>query len=237
MASASAQRCSAFAAGGCFLASKETVENMRNFLLGLAGLLVGALVLAAQGSTGAVLAAADARSHVGEAATVCGQVADVRAPAADSEEPTLLDFEKPHPFQTFAAVIPAPVRERFGRSVQQYREKFVCVAGKIQSHQGEPRITVERSDQLVGPFSDAPSLPAGSVLIRGQLSAEGVECQALQGDNGVLYTFVMSLGRQGFATGDKVAVIAVPHRGPSFCMQGRTIRVVAIAKLRDGRAD
>ncbi len=65
----------------------------------------------------------------------------------------------------------------------------------------------------------------GMVQRRGQLTAEGVECPALRGDDGVLYTLTGDLA--GFKAGDEVVVEgSLPEM--AICMQGTTIQVVRI---------
>jgi hypothetical protein len=69
--------------------------------------------------------------------------------------------------------------------------------------------------------------------IRGTLTDEGVECRALRGDDGQLYTLTGDLG--GFQTGDRVHVRGkVAER--TFCGQGTTIVVEDIKadKSQDG---
>ncbi len=67
------------------------------------------------------------------------------------------------------------------------------------------------------------------VLVTGVLTEEGVECPALRGDNGRLYTLTGDLGR--FDAGDRVEV-----RGEiaemSMCMQGTTLAVQDIGDAR-----
>ena len=63
------------------------------------------------------------------------------------------------------------------------------------------------------------------INVRGTLTDEGVECQALRGDDGELYTLTGDLS--GFEDGDRVKV-----RGTvaeiSICQQGTTIEVQSI---------
>jgi hypothetical protein len=68
---------------------------------------------------------------------------------------------------------------------------------------------------------------SGTICVRGTLTDEGIECQALRTDTGELYTLVGNLG--GFKIGDKVYV-AGTIAAVSFCMQGMTIAVSWISK-------
>jgi len=74
-----------------------------------------------------------------------------------------------------------------------------------------------------------PEQPGQSVSIRGRLTAEGVECPAMRDDNDRLYTLLGDL--KGAKPGDRVAIegtiVAV-----SFCMQGTTLELERIEKVR-----
>ena len=73
--------------------------------------------------------------------------------------------------------------------------------------------------------------PKGEVSVRGTLTAEGVECQALRGDDGRLYTLTGHL--QGFSVGDQVHVTGtVAER--STCQQGitLTVRLIQLANTQ-----
>jgi len=65
----------------------------------------------------------------------------------------------------------------------------------------------------------------GTVTVTGRLTDEGVECQALRGDDGRLYTLTGDL--QGFKTGDRVRVSGKVAE-VSICMQGTTLVVTKI---------
>lgn len=68
---------------------------------------------------------------------------------------------------------------------------------------------------------------AGAICVKGTLTGEGVECQALRSIDGDLYTLVGDLN--GFQNGDEVVVCGV-IAGISFCMQGTTINMSWIGK-------
>ena len=77
-----------------------------------------------------------------------------------------------------------------------------------------------------GGNNDNGGASAGQMInVRGTLTGEGVECQALRGDDGELYTLTGDLS--GFEDGDRVKV-----RGTvaeiSTCQQGTTIEVQSI---------
>jgi hypothetical protein len=70
------------------------------------------------------------------------------------------------------------------------------------------------------------------VVVRGALTDEGVECQALRGDDGILYTLAGKA--EGFEVGDRVRVEGTVAE-MSICQQGTTLDVKKIHK--DGKKD
>jgi hypothetical protein len=70
-----------------------------------------------------------------------------------------------------------------------------------------------------------------SVRIVGTLTDEGVECPALRGDDGNLYTLTPR-ELQGFEIGDHVAVVAKLAQ-VSFCNQGKTLEVQKITAAKE----
>lgn len=70
-----------------------------------------------------------------------------------------------------------------------------------------------------------------TIEVTGTLTDEGVECQALRGDDETLYTLTGDLG--GFGVGDRVRVRG-ERAQMSFCMQGVTIAVESIEAAEEG---
>jgi hypothetical protein len=70
--------------------------------------------------------------------------------------------------------------------------------------------------------------------IQGVLTDEGVECQAMRGDDGKLYTLTGEL--QGFSAGDRVRVVGQIAE-ISFCMQGTTLQIRRIERQGAGKED
>ncbi|HZF37182.1 MAG TPA: DUF5818 domain-containing protein [Blastocatellia bacterium] len=78
----------------------------------------------------------------------------------------------------------------------------------------EPRTTAQRSQ---------------SITVTGKLTNEGVECKAMRGDDGKLYTLRGDL--KGFRTGDRVKVTGRIAE-MSNCMQGTTLGVEKIERAK-----
>lgn len=94
------------------------------------------------------LTAPQARDHVGEEAVVCGMVASTHYESSSRGRPTLLNLDDPYPSQTFAIVIWGQNRSKFGDPEATYRNKKVCVRGRIQSPKGVPEIIARSPAQI-----------------------------------------------------------------------------------------
>lgn len=99
-------------------------------------------------SSGKTLAASQAKDHIGETATVCGKVVSTRYSASSRGRPTFLNLDKPYPNQVFTVVIWGENRAKFGRPEKDYKDKEICVTGKIESYRGKPQNVVSELDQI-----------------------------------------------------------------------------------------
>jgi micrococcal nuclease len=94
------------------------------------------------------LTAEEAKNHVGETATVCGQVASIHFAEKTKGLPTFMNLDKPYPNQIFTIVIWGTDRAKFGKPETTYRDKHVCVSGKITSHRDIPEIVITTPGQI-----------------------------------------------------------------------------------------
>ena len=107
--------------------------------------------------------------------------------------------------------------------------KRLRVRGELHPEHADrpPGLTVEKFEQLrdEGKSEKPPASASREVL--GKLTDEGIECAAMRGDDGKLYTLLGDL--KGHRPGDTVCV-----RGRvaeiSFCMQGTTLAVEQIGR-------
>ncbi len=113
----------------------------RKFALLLAGCFVAALPIHAQTKK---LTTAEAKDHVGERATVCGQIVSARYADRSKGQPTFLNLDKPYPNEIFTILIWGENRPKFGEPETKYRDRRVCATGVIRSYRGTPEI--EASD-------------------------------------------------------------------------------------------
>lgn len=127
---------------------------------GVAALVVVAVLVArleGGGPAGTWIPAAEAARHVGERGTVCGEVASTRYAQSANGEPTFLNLERPYPKQIFTALIWGDDRPRFDRPPEEhFRDRRICVTGKIGSYRDVPQIIVRRPDQIEVVEEDDP---------------------------------------------------------------------------------
>jgi hypothetical protein len=91
----------------------------------------------------------EAKNHVGEKATVCGRVVGIHFVSSGKGQPTFVHFDEQYPNQVFTLVIWGSDRPKFGRPEDLYRNKDLCVTGKITSYLGIPEIVVGIQNALI----------------------------------------------------------------------------------------
>lgn len=91
----------------------------------------------------------EAGDRVGEAATVCGAVAEATYLPAVEGRPTFLNFGGRHPDQAFTAVVWGRDRGAFDLAPERaYRNAYLCVTGVVERHEGTPQIQVRSPHQV-----------------------------------------------------------------------------------------
>jgi hypothetical protein len=94
------------------------------------------------------ISTAEAKNHVGEQATVCGEVASAHYAARSRGNPTFINLDKPYPNQVFTILIWGSDRPKFGDPEEAYRSKHICVTGKISDYKGVPEIIAYEPSQI-----------------------------------------------------------------------------------------
>jgi hypothetical protein len=94
------------------------------------------------------LTASEAKEHFGETATVCGDVVSTRYASSSKGQPTFLNLDKPYPNQIFTVVIWGNNRSKFKTPEEDYKDKKVCVTGKITAYDGLPEIIADDPKQI-----------------------------------------------------------------------------------------
>jgi DNA/RNA endonuclease YhcR with UshA esterase domain len=94
------------------------------------------------------VAAADAKNHIGETATVCGKVVSTHYATRSRSQPTFLNLDEPYPHQIFTIVIWGSDRAKFGAPESTYQGKLVCVTGRIKEYRGAPEVIASEPAQI-----------------------------------------------------------------------------------------
>lgn len=111
--------------------------------------IVLSILLAANAAIAAdALDPAEATGHVGEEATVCGEVTGAKFSDHRKRKPTFIDFGPPHPNQLFTALIWGEYRDKFDYVPESLFGKTICVSGTITEHKGKPEIKVSDPSQI-----------------------------------------------------------------------------------------
>ena len=111
--------------------------------------LVSALLIACAPPTypAGALRTADAASHIGESATVCGKVDGTKYADEVDGAPTFINLDAPYPRQVFTALVWGRARGNFSSTPESIRG-HICVHGKISAHDGVPQIIVNDPSQI-----------------------------------------------------------------------------------------
>jgi DNA/RNA endonuclease YhcR with UshA esterase domain len=94
------------------------------------------------------LTTAEAKYHLGKNATVCGEVASTHYAVRSRGNPTFINLDKPYPNQVFTVLIWGSDRSKFGDPEEVYRNKSICVTGKISEYKGIPEIVAYGPSQI-----------------------------------------------------------------------------------------
>lgn len=89
-----------------------------------------------------------AQNHIGEKATVCGEVVSAHYASASRGEPTFLNLDEAYPEHVFTAVIWGEYREQFDAPEVTYMGQTICVTGKIKSYRGTAQIILYSQKQV-----------------------------------------------------------------------------------------
>lgn len=114
----------------------------------IVAVLGSVVLLAVSGFAQSPISAAEAKNHVGERATVCGEVASTHYAARSRGNPTFINLDKPYPDQIFTVLIWGSDRPKFGDPEEMYRNKRICATGKIADYKGVPEIVAYEPSQI-----------------------------------------------------------------------------------------
>jgi DNA/RNA endonuclease YhcR with UshA esterase domain len=116
----------------------------RLYLIVLFVFFASTLTLLAQSK----ITASEAKNHIGETVSVCGQVVSAHYAARTKGNPTFLNLDEPYPNQIFTILIWGSDRDKFGNPETRFQNKKVCVTGVIKDYRGKPEIVAEQPNQI-----------------------------------------------------------------------------------------
>jgi micrococcal nuclease len=91
--------------------------------------------------------AKDAAKHINETVTICDKVYGGKYFGASNM--TLLDVGGAHPNEYLTLVIKGDDNKKFkGQADEIFRNKKICVTGKIIDYKGKPEIEITEPDQI-----------------------------------------------------------------------------------------
>jgi DNA/RNA endonuclease YhcR with UshA esterase domain len=111
-------------------------------------ILLNVAVLPAPSPAQKKLTASEAKEHIGESATVCGDVRSTRFASSTKGQPTFINLDKAYPNPIFTVLIWGENRAKFGKPEDNFKDKRVCVTGKITDYRGTPEIIADDPKQI-----------------------------------------------------------------------------------------
>ena len=92
---------------------------------------------------------AQASKHVGKYEKVCGQVASTYYAYKSNGSPTFINLDKPYPDQIFTVMVWGSDRKNFKFKPEDfYRDKEICVEGKIKKYKGVAEIIIKTPKEV-----------------------------------------------------------------------------------------
>jgi hypothetical protein len=87
--------------------------------------------------------------HIGDSVKVCGQVYATYHAIRTENTPTFLNIGAKYPDQKLTIVIWGDVRKKFeGNPEEVFKNKVVCVIGKLETYKDKPQIVIQKTDQI-----------------------------------------------------------------------------------------
>lgn len=121
---------------------------MKKTIIAALACTVFGILACANSSESKRLTTKEAADHIGETATVCGKVASARYASQSRGAPTFLNLDQPYPNHIFTIVIWGTDRSKFQTPEEYYRDKSVCITGKIESYNKLPQIVARSPSQI-----------------------------------------------------------------------------------------
>jgi len=87
--------------------------------------------------------------HNGDSVKVCGHIYDTYYAVRTENTPTFLNMGAKYPDQKLTVVIWGDIRKKFeGNPEEVFKNKKVCVVGKLETYKDQPQIVIQKTDQI-----------------------------------------------------------------------------------------
>ena len=97
----------------------------------------------------ATITPAQDSKHVGKYEKVCGQVANTYYADKNKGKPTFINLDRPYPDQIFTVMVWDSDRKYFKFKPEDfYRDKEICVEGKIRDYKGVAEIIIKTPKEV-----------------------------------------------------------------------------------------
>lgn len=93
------------------------------------------------------LTTTEAAAHIGETATVCGQVTGMHATLRAKGQPAFLDMDGRFPLNRFTVIIWGKDQPKFG-NLARYTDQHICAQGTIRSYRGKPEMVLRNPEAM-----------------------------------------------------------------------------------------
>lgn len=91
----------------------------------------------------------DASKYIGQTVTVCGKIYGGKYLDAVKNKPTFINMGAAYPNQQLTLVIWGDDRKNFSYAPEEkFKNKTVCVTGKIETFKNKPQIVVDKEAQI-----------------------------------------------------------------------------------------
>lgn len=127
-------------------------------------LLLSVFGLALVPASAQSISPAEAKNHISQNATVCGNITGERTASSSRGQPTFINLDGRYPNQIFTILIWGEDRARVG--ILPVDGSHVCATGVIQDYRGKPEIIVRSAGQL------GRTTPTGAVAAPSGATAE-----------------------------------------------------------------
>jgi len=102
---------------------------------------------------GSTLSTTEATRHIGERATVCGEIAGEHTATTSRGTPTFINLDKPYPNQVFTVLVWGSNKTTIGNLPHTGR---ICATGTITDYRGIPEIVLHGAQDWYVPKTSPP---------------------------------------------------------------------------------